>query len=35
MENVIEDALKKRAFDNITGILLLFKDLKDFGNEKS
>ena len=34
MEDVIEDALKKRAHDNITGIILLFRDLKDAVSEK-
>ena len=34
MEDVIEDALRKRAFDNITGIVLLLRDLKDSGNDR-
>ena len=33
MEDVIEDALRKKAFDNITGIIILLKDMKVLGKE--
>ena len=29
MEDVIDDALRKRAFDNITCIVIMLKDLKN------
>lgn len=34
MEDVIEDALRKRAFDNITGIVIMLKDLKNLKKYK-
>jgi len=34
MEDVIEDALRKRAFDNITGIIIVFRELRKFKERK-